>query len=120
MSNGIGSAVLRLHHGTDLASANDLLNNGVDAGKAAAFNVSGEFWTTTDVAVADTFAQVNPAGGTPARLEFDLPMPVLTALLPTTPPQAYQHGSDAYEFLPTAFASLNAHLANRQVISPVP
>jgi hypothetical protein len=110
---------IRLHHGTDLGSANDIAANGLDAARAAAFNEGGEFWATMDVAMADTFAQVNPAGGTPARLDFDLPMTVLAALLAANPPRAYQHGADVYEFLPAAFATLNAAITNRHVVSPV-
>jgi hypothetical protein len=114
------SGTIRLHHGTDLASANDIALNGLDGARAAAFNGSGEFWATVDVAMADTFAQVNPAGGPPARLDFDLPVAVLVALLTANPPRAYQHGPDVYELLPAGFPSLNAHMIHRQVVSPVP
>src|SRR5260370_3337196 len=111
---------IRLHHGTDLASANDIMNNGLDQARAAAFNASGEFWATTDLATANTFAQVNPANGAPARFDFNLPPQVLAAFLGASPPRAYQHGSDVYEFLPAAFPMLNQHIANCQVVSPVP
>lgn len=114
---------IRLHHGTDQNSANDLLLHGVDQAQAAAFNVSGEFWATTSAADADTFAQVNPAGGVPARYSFDLPLWVLQVLLTANPPRAYRHttsGVDWYEFLPSSFPLLNQHMANRQVVSPVP
>lgn len=116
-------SVIRLHHGTDENSANDLHLNGVNQAQAAAFNVSGEFWATTSVADAETFAQVNPAGGVPARFSFDLPLAVLQTLLNTAPPRAYQHttaGVSWYEFLPSSFPLLNQHMANRQVVSPVP
>ena len=114
---------IRLHHGTDEGSANDLLQHGVHQAPAAAFNVSDEFWATTSVDDAETFAQVNPAGGVPARYSFDLPLWVLQALLNANPPQTYQHttaGVDWYEFLPGGFPLLNQHMANRQVVSPVP
>jgi hypothetical protein len=113
---------IRLHHGTDDNSANDLLVNGVNVA-GAAYNVSGEFWATTSAADAETFAQVNPAGGVPARFSFDLPGSVLQALLSAVPPRAYQHttaGVDWYEFLPGSFPVLNQHLTNREVVSPVP
>jgi hypothetical protein len=96
------------------------MNNGLDQARAAAFNEGGEFWATTDLAMANTFAQVNPAGGIPTRLDFDVPVAVLAALLGANPPQAYQHGNDVYEFLPPGFLLLNLHMANRQVVSPVP
>jgi hypothetical protein len=114
---------IRLHHGTDEDSANGLLLHGVDRAQAAAFNVSGEFWATTSAADAETIAQVNPAGGVPVRFSFDLPLRVLQTLLNANPPRAYQHtaaGVNWYEFLPTSFALLNQHVANRQVVSPVP
>src|SRR5205823_6318174 len=38
----------RFHHGTDWACASDLLQQGVDQQRAAAWNGSGEFWATTD------------------------------------------------------------------------
>jgi hypothetical protein len=115
--------LIRLHHGTDEKSANDLGQQGVNQAQAAAFNVSGEFWATTSAADAEVFAQVNPAGGVPARYSFDLPLGVLQALLNANPPRAYRHttsGVDWYEFLPAGFPLLNQHMANRQVVSPVP
>jgi hypothetical protein len=112
--------LVRLHHGTDLLSAIDLRDNGLDQARAAAFNATGEFWATTDLAMADTFAQVNPAGGIPARFDFDVPQAVLDALLGAHPPQAYLHGNDVFEFLPVSFPMLNQQMMNRQVISPVP
>ncbi|MGL4553490.1 MAG: hypothetical protein ACRC33_20175 [Gemmataceae bacterium] len=115
--------MIRLHHGTDASSAHDTLVNGIQVAGAAAFNVSGEFWATTSAADAETFAQVNPAGGVPARFSFDLPVSVLQALLAAAPPRAYQHtsaGVDWYEFLPDGFPLLNQRLTNRQVVSPVP
>jgi hypothetical protein len=85
--------------------------------------VSGEFWATTSAADAEVFAQVNPAGVVPARFSFDLPLWVLQTLVHAAPPRAYQHmsaGVDWYEFLPSSFSLLNQHMANRQVVSPVP
>jgi hypothetical protein len=113
-------SLVRLYHGTDLASANDIRDNGINHTKAAAFNATGEFWVTTDVPMADTFAQVNPAGGIPARFEFEVSLAVLGLLLGATPPRAYQYGNDVYEFLPLSFPTLNQHMINRQVVSPVP
>jgi hypothetical protein len=114
------SGMIRLHHGTDENSANDILHNGLNAASAARQNVTGEFWATTSAADADTFAQVNPAGGTPARFSFDLPLSVLGSLLAANPPRAFQHGSGWFEFLPSSYPTLNRHMTNRQVVSPVP
>jgi hypothetical protein len=80
----------------------------------------GEFWATKDQTTADWFAMTNPANGQPARLEFDLPLPVLITLLSQLPIRAYLHGADDYEFLPGAYQLLNQSLQNRRVISPVP
>jgi hypothetical protein len=77
---------IRLHHGTDLLSATDILNNGLSRVQAANRNVTGEFWAATDPADAETFAQVNPAGGIPARFTFDLEETVLAGLLAAAPP----------------------------------
>jgi hypothetical protein len=115
--------VIRLHHGTDENSAIALLQHGVNQAQAAALNVSGEFWATTSMVDAETFAQVNPAGGVPARFSFDLALAVLQKLLNANPPRAYQHttsGVDWYEFLPSGFPLLNQHMANREIVSPVP
>ena len=109
---------IRLHHGTDENSATDLLLHGVDQGQAAVFNVSGEFWATTGDTDADTFAQVNPAGGVPARYSFDIPLWVLRALLNANPPRAYlltSAGVDWYEFSRTSFGMLNQYMTNRQM-----
>jgi hypothetical protein len=111
---------LRLHHGTDLNGAQDIMSTGLNQAQAAAFNVSGEFWATTDVADADVFATVNPAGGVPARYSFDLPEQVLLLLLRSAPPRAYQASTQEYEFLPASFPILNRHMTNRQIVSPVP
>ncbi len=113
-------SLMRLYHGTDLASANAIIANGLDVAAAAALSGSGEFWATSDRATADWFAMANPASGTPARLEFDLPLPVLIALLSMLPIRAYLHGADNYEFLPGAYQLLNQSMQNRQVISLVP
>ena len=115
--------ILRLHHGTDESSATDLLRDGVDERQAAVFNVSGEFWGTTGLAEAETFAQVNPAAGLPTIYSFDIPLQVLQAMLTANPPRAYQHttsGVDWYEFLPKGFPLLNLHMANRQIDPPAP
>lgn len=74
--------LIHLYHGTDAASANAIIANGLDAAAAAAFNGSGEFWATKDQTTADWFAMTNPANGQPARLEFDLPLPIFVAGAP--------------------------------------
>ena len=119
-SQALPPPLIRLYHGTDLASANAIIINGLDVSAAAALNGTGDFWASSDRATADWFAMANPANGTPARFEFDLPLPVLHALLSVVPIRAYLHGAGDYEFLPGAYPLLNQSMQNRQVISPVP
>jgi hypothetical protein len=105
-----------LHHGTDAASANDILNHGVDAAKAAQYNGTGEFWATTDPVAADWFAKANLVNGPPSRLSFEVPEAVLQALLSARPEVARTDGQGNYEFLPSSFPVLNQHLSGKQVV----
>ena len=110
---------IRLHHGTDQTSANDLLQNGVNQQHAAAWNGSGEFWATSDHHRAEWFALSHPNSPPAACFEFDLAEPALLAILRMTPPEAIHHAPDDYEFLPGSHALLNQRMSNMQVI-PVP
>lgn len=110
---------IRLHHGTDQTSANDLLQYGVNQQHAAAWNGSGEFWATTDHRRAEWFALSHPSSPPAACFEFDLPESVLQVILQMSPPAAVRHGPNDYEFLPASHALLNQHMTNRQVV-PVP
>jgi hypothetical protein len=110
---------IHFHHGTDQTSANDLLQNGVNEQHASAWNGSGEFWATTDHRRAEWFALSHPSSPPAACFEFDLPEPVLLAILQMSPPAVVRHGQDDYEFLPASHALLNQHMTNRQVV-PVP
>lgn len=112
--------LIHLYHGTDLISANAIMTNGLDVSAAASFNGTGEFWATSDRTTADWFAMANPANGAPARLEFDLAVPVLIASLNGMPIRDDLHGAGDYEFLPGAYPVLNQSMQNGQVISPVP
>jgi hypothetical protein len=105
-----------LHHGTDEASANSLLAHGVSAALAARYNAQGEFWASTSVAHADIFAQTNPAGGPPARFEFELPEDVLHRLLNDRPIVVNFLAPCHYEFLPGSFEILNQCIINKRVV----
>src|SRR5437868_4304979 len=111
--------LVRFHHGTDLTSANDLLQNGVNQQHAAAWNGSGEFWATSDHQRAKWFALSHPSSPPAACFEFDLPESVLVMILQMSPPGATQHGPNDCEFLPASHGLLNQHMTNKQVI-PVP
>ena len=110
---------IRFHHGTDQASANDLLQNGVNQHHAAAWNGSGEFWATSDHHRAEWFALSHPNRPPAACFEFDLPESVLLVILQMNPPGAIHHAPNDYEFLPGSHALLNQHMTNKQV-TPVP
>lgn len=110
------SLILRLFHGTDIQSANDILQHGVDEAKAAAWNGSGEFWATSDVNGARWYAISNPASPPAACIGFDLPWAILQALLTQVPVVVICHGEHDYEFLPECFAELNRSMSNCQVV----
>lgn len=107
--------LIRFHHGTDQASANDLLHNGVNQQHAAASNGSGEFWATTDHRRAEWFALSHPASPPAACFEFDLPEPVLMAILRLAPAAALRHGRNDFEFLPASYRLLNQGMQNEQI-----
>jgi hypothetical protein len=86
----------RFHHGTDLTSANDLLQNGVNQQHAAAWNGSGEFWATSDHHRAHWFALSHPSSPPAACFEFDLPESVLVMILQMNPPGGIQHGPNDF------------------------
>jgi hypothetical protein len=105
-----------LYHGTDLLSADDLLQHGVDAPHAAAWSGSGEFWATTDPGRADWFARSHPNSPPGARFEFDRPELAFRAILALHPPGAQQHAPNDYEFFPPCYSLLNQYLLNPQVV----
>src|SRR5437762_2038465 len=109
--------LVRLHHGTNLTSANELLQNGVDQKRAAASNGSGEFWVTVNHENAEWFARSNPASPPAACFEFDLEDQVIQSCLLMTPPGVVKHPGGDLEFLPSSFQLLNAAMSNRQVVA---
>jgi hypothetical protein len=116
---GTAQQFIRLHHGTDQTSANDLLRNGVNQQQAAAWNGSGEFWATSDHHRAKWFALSHPTSPPAACFEFDLPESALLVILQINPPGAIHHAPNDFEFLPGSYALLNQHMTNKQV-APVP
>ncbi|MCI0641478.1 MAG: hypothetical protein L0Y72_17255 [Gemmataceae bacterium] len=111
------ASAIRLHHGTDLTSANDLLQNGVNEQQAAMWNGSGEFWATSDHQRAMWFAVSHPSSPPAACFEFDLPESVLEVILQMNPPAAIQHGPNDFEFLPPSHSFLNQHMTNKQIVA---
>jgi hypothetical protein len=93
-----------LFHGTDTASANNIIANGVDGEQAAALGGGDTFWMTTDENAAGWFSQANPAGGDPAVVSISLSESAITGL--------QEAGSVAidggvYQFAPSAWNTLN-------------
>src|SRR5262245_8494820 len=107
-----------LYHGTDMASANDILQHGVDASQAARYNSTGEVWATTDPTVAEWFARAKLANGPPALLRFEVPHATVQGLLAAQPVMAQTDGQGTYEFLPASFPTLNQHMTGKQ-LAPV-
>lgn len=77
---GAGGGALTLFHGTDAASAADIVNNGLDASSAAELGGGDVFWATTDRSAAEVFAEANPAGGDPALVSVTVPEAVMSSL----------------------------------------
>jgi hypothetical protein len=78
----------------------------LDAGKAARYNASGEFWATTEIGIAEWFAKSNPAGN-PAIYAFELSEAVIQALVNSAAKAVFAHAAGVgidYEFLPASFA----------------
>jgi hypothetical protein len=112
----VTAGFVRFHHGTDLASANNLLKRGVDSQQAAAWNGSGEFWATFDHQYAGWFALSNPSSPPAACFEFDLPEAILIAMLQMIPPVVLQQLANDYEFLTGSHAMLNRNMVNGRVV----
>jgi hypothetical protein len=108
--------LIHFHHGTELASANDLFLRDVNQQSAAVWNGSGEFWATTDHRRAEWFALSHPNSPPAACFEFDLPESILVAISQMNPVGALRHGRSDYEFLPVSFALLNQHMLNKRVV----
>jgi hypothetical protein len=125
MASATTLAYVRLYHGTDLASANDILQNGLDAQRAIAtggpgYAGQGEFYAITTYSEAEKVAKLCGRGPDFAVLAFDLPDTVIQDLLSRWPgAAAHIDGSDLYVFYPTSYAVLNANMTNKQLV-PVP
>lgn len=80
-----GSTILL--HGTDAASAADILANGINLGPATELGGGDLFWTTTSSSDAGWFAASNPAGGPAATLSITIPNSVIENPVVFRPPQ---------------------------------
>jgi hypothetical protein len=102
---GAGEGATILFHGTDAASAADILTNGVNMGRAAELGGGDAFWTTTSSSDAGWFAAANPAGGPGATLSISVPNSVINNL--TSSGLLNAQGS-VYLFQPGAASILNS------------
>lgn len=68
-----GGSAPHLFHGTDIESANNIVENGLSRSAARSLGGDGTFYTTTDRGTAELFAQANAAGGEPAVVGIHLP-----------------------------------------------
>lgn len=67
-------------HGTDIDSAEDIIQQGLSPTRAAELGGGDAFWTTTRKADADIFSPVNPSGGTPRVVCVDVSNSVLDSM----------------------------------------
>jgi hypothetical protein len=70
-----------LFHGTDLASATDIVNNGLNFAEAVARGGGDVFWATSEQGVANVFANANAAvaEGEPAVVSTSIPQSLINA-----------------------------------------
>lgn len=73
-------SMVTLYHGTDFASATDILENGFDMSKAAELGGGDALWTTTSASDAGWFAAANPSGGPPGILQITVPEATINSL----------------------------------------
>jgi hypothetical protein len=108
-----------LYHGTDVESAAWIAQYGLNYERARLFG-GGSFWATTDPDSATWCAYVNPAGGPPGLVRFELIGDVILSLMSRNPAWAidrtleYQSMQPAqtYEFLPSSFSAVSRAMTN--------
>jgi hypothetical protein len=80
-----------------------IVQDGLNLEKALANGGDGAFWTTTAVEDAEQFAVVNPAGGSPAVIQVQVPAKLINNLvndgLLTIGDSVYQFSAGAYDRL---------------------
>ncbi len=79
-ASGGGRGSTRVYHGTDAASADDIVDNGLSVQRGERYGGDGSFFTTTNRGDAELFSQVNPAGGKPCVVCIDIDNGVLDSL----------------------------------------
>ena len=70
-----------LFHGSDAASVDSIVANGIDKEAARALGGGDVFWATKDKDIAALFAQANPKGGLPSVAAFQIPASTLESMV---------------------------------------
>lgn len=109
----VETELVRLHHGTDTESAFWIAEKGLNQEKAIAISGGdGEFWATTTRDKAELFSGLNPSGGVPAIVSFDLPTATLEWCMSQAEPLAVEIDSDVYRLYPGSFHKINCSMTN--------
>jgi hypothetical protein len=102
-ASDLADEAITLFHGTDAESALGIVQDGLNLEKALVSGGDGSFWTTTAVEDAEQFAVVNPAGGSPAVVQVQVPAKLINNLvndgLLTINDSVYQFAAGAYDRL---------------------
>ena len=107
---------LRLYHGTDIGSAAYIIDFGLDQARSLAYG-GGTFCATMDFSMACTFADLNPAGGPPIILGFDIASTVFCDLITQSPPLVSEIIGVGYEFFPQSYEIMNESMINKTAIA---
>jgi hypothetical protein len=93
-----------LYHGSDAASVEDILANGLSQSAAAEQGGGDVFWATSNLEDAQWFAEANPAGGSPAILRIDVSLPAVQQLITKG---ALETEGSVFKFSGSAWQDLN-------------
>lgn len=105
---------VRLYHGTDAISAEDIVRNGLNRTSSGVFNSAGEFWASPSNKYAYWFAKTNPREiDDIAIVSFELPKKVLSYIIKSR--MAVKHSPVELEFLPQSFELINSNMGNQRV-----
>lgn len=105
---------IRLFHGTDAQSADNIAKHGLSALGAGEFNAAGEFWASPKSNYAYWFAKTNPRGIEEiALVSFEIPKKVLRYIFKNN--LGHKHSPVEFEFTPASFKLINSHMTNAKV-----
>lgn len=109
------AGMVQLFHGTDAGTALDFDKHRLDYHRLSYYGGS-EFCATTSQSSAEVYALVNPAGGSPIVIRFELPTVFLQSLLTHDDPEMVMAHIDQfgpwYQFYPCSFSIMNEAMSN--------